>query len=214
VQPRPPIPLIHAVTSDEIASRPGFLERATSVMRALGPRGAVHLRTHRLSAAEIHSLAGRLAEIQDESGCWLVINDRVDVALATGARAIQLTSRSMPIPDALAVAPTLLVGASVHSAAEAETAERDGAAWTIAGQVFAADGQPGQPGRGEAFITEVSDHTTLPVIAIGGVRPEHVRALRDAGAWGVAVIRGIWAAADAEAAATDYLSRYDADGGS
>jgi thiazole tautomerase (transcriptional regulator TenI) len=214
VPPTLPIPVLHAVTSDDIASRPGFLDRATSVMRALGPRGAVHLRTHRLSASELHSLASRLAEVQGESGCWLVINDRVDVALAAGARAIQLTSRSMRIADALAVAPKLPVGASVHSAEEAAAAEREGAAWSVAGHVFPADGEPGQDARGEAFIAGVSGSTSLPVIAIGGVKPEHVAALRRAGAWGVAVIRGIWNATDAEAAATDYLSRYDADGGS
>lgn len=208
------VPILHAVTSDEIASRPGFLDRAAAVMRALGPRGAVHLRTHRLSAAELHSLAGRLAEVQSETGCWLIINDRVDVALATGARAVQLTSRSMRIADALSVAPSLPVGASVHSAEEAAMAEREGAAWTVAGHVFPTESQRGQEARGEAFIAGVRERTTLPVIAIGGVKPQHVRALRQAGAWGVAVIRGIWGAADAEAAATDYLSHYDADGGS
>jgi thiazole tautomerase (transcriptional regulator TenI) len=180
----------------------------------MGPRGAVHLRTHRLSAGELNSLAARLAEVQAESGCWLVINDRVDVALATGARAIQLTSRSMPIADALAIAPSLPVGASVHSPAEAATAERDGAAWSVAGHVFPGDSQVGEEGRGEAFIASVIERTSLPVIAIGGIKPRHVRAMRDAGAWGVAVIRGIWGASDAEAAATDYLSAYDADGGS
>jgi thiazole tautomerase (transcriptional regulator TenI) len=212
VPPSLPIPILHAVTSDEIVSRPGFLERATGVMRAMGPRGAVHLRTHRLSATELTSLAGHLADVQAESGCWLVINDRVDVALAAGARAVQLTSRSMSIADALAVAPTLPVGASVHSAHQAELAEREGAAWSVAGHVFHAD-EPDDD-RGEAFIAAVAERTALPVIAIGGVKPYHVPAMRRAGAWGVAVIRGIWAAPDAEAAATDYLSSYDADGGS
>ena len=212
--PTLPIPIVHAVTSDDIASRPGFLDRAAGVMRALGPRGAVHLRTHRLSASELHALAGKLAEVQAESGCWLVINDRVDVALASGARAIQLTSRSMRIADALSVAPKLPVGASVHTPEEAEAAEREGATWTVAGHVFPSDADPAEDARGEAFIAGVSGRTGLPVIAIGGVKPQHVLALRRAGAWGVAVIRGIWSATDAEAAATDYLSRYDADGGS
>ena len=211
--PTLPIPILHAVTSDEIAARPGFLDRAAAVMRVMGPRGAVHLRTHRLSAADLNTLASRLAGVQAESGCWLVINDRVDVALAAGARAIQLTSRSMRIADALAVAPTLPVGASVHSAEQAETAEREGASWSVAGHVFPGDSEVGEQSRGEAFISSVSERTSLPVIAIGGVQPRHVRGLRDAGAWGVAVIRGIWSAADAEAAATDYLSAYDADGG-
>ncbi len=208
------IPILHAVTSDDIAARPGFLDRAAAVMRVMGPRGAVHLRTHRLSAADMNSLAGKLVEIQAESGCWVVINDRVDVALATGARAVQLTSRSIPIPDALAMAPALTVGASIHSPEEAATAERDGAAWAVAGHVFPGESETGEQERGEAFIMGVIERTILPVIAIGGVLPRHVRGLRGAGAWGVAVIRGIWGAADAEAAATDYLSAYDADGGS
>lgn len=212
--PTLPIPILHAVTSDDIAARPGFLDRAAAVMRVMGPRGAVHLRTHRLSASEVTSMAGRLAEVQGESGCWLVINDRVDLALATGARGIQLTSRSMPIADALAIAPALPIGASVHSAEEAATAERAGAAWSVAGHVFPGDSEVGDEGRGEAFIAAVSQRTSLPVIAIGGIKPRHVRAMRNAGAWGVAVIRGIWGASDAEAAATDYLSSYDADGGS
>ena len=133
--PALPIPILHAVTSDEIASRPGFVDRASAVMRAVGPRGAVHLRTHRLSVSELNALAGQLVRVQNETGAWLVINDRVDVALAAGARAIQLTSRSMRVSDALAVAPTLPVGASVHSADDAAAAELDGAAWTVAGQV-------------------------------------------------------------------------------
>ncbi len=211
--PADSIPVIHAVTSDEIASRPGFTDRAEAVMRVLGSRGALHLRTHRLSGAELHALARRLAPLQAGSGCWLVINDRVDVALATGARGIQLTSKSLTIPDARTIAPELPIGASVHSVEEAIAAERAGAAWAVAGHVYETASHPSQAGRGETFVESVCRSTTLPVIAIGGIRPENVRALRRAGARGIAVIRGIWAASDAEAAATDYLSHYDANGG-
>jgi thiazole tautomerase (transcriptional regulator TenI) len=49
----------------------------------------------------------------------------------------------------------------------------------------------------------------VPVVAIGGVRPEHCAVLRNAGVYGLAVIRGIWDAANAEQAASDYLSAYD-----
>ena len=208
-----PIPVVHAITSDEIASRPGFIERAERVMHALGPRGALHLRTHRLSGAELHSLAQRLAPLQEESGCWLVINDRVDVALATGARGVQLTSKSLTIPDARSIAGELPVGASVHSVDEAVAAERAGAAWAVAGHVYETATHPCRAGKGEAFVEAVCRSIALPVIAIGGIRPPHVAAMRRAGAWGVAVIRGIWSASDAEGAATDYLSSYDANGG-
>ena len=69
-----------------------------------------------------------------------------------------------------------------------------------------------EAGRGEDFIADVVWHVPTPVIAIGGILPENVPSLRRAGAYGVAVIRGIWGAADAAAAASDYLSRYDTDG--
>ena len=214
MHPPAPIPVVHAVTSDEIAARPGFPDRAIDVMRSLGPRGAIHLRTHRLTAAELHALALRLVRAQRETGCWLVINDRVDVALATGARGIQLNSRSMRIPDARAIAPGIPIGASIHTAAQAISAEREGAAWTVAGQSVEAESHASDVVRAESFVAEVSRCTALPVIAIGGVKPDDVAPLRRAGAWGVAVIRGIWGAADAGYAATDYLSRYDAVGGS
>ena len=214
MHPPAPIPILHAVTSDEIAARPGFPDRAIDVMRALGPRGAVHLRTHRLTAAELHALAVRLVRVQRETGCWLVVNDRVDVALATGAQGIQLNSRSMRIADARAIAPRIPIGASIHTAAQAIAAEREGAAWTVAGQTPEAESRAGDSARAESFVAEVSRCTTLPVIAIGGVKPDDVAPLRRAGAWGIAVIRGVWGAPDAGEAATDYLSRYDAVGAS
>ena len=212
MHPPAPIPVVHAVTSDEIAARPGFPDRAIDVMRALGPRGAIHLRTHRLTAAELHALAVRLARVQRETGCWLVINDRVDVALATGARGIQLNSRSMRIADARAIAPRIPIGASSHSAAHAIAAERDGASWIVAGQSSESESYVGNGARPESFVAEMSRCTALPVIAIGGVKPDDVAPLRRAGAWGVAVIRGIWGAPDAGEAASDYLSRHDAVG--
>jgi thiazole tautomerase (transcriptional regulator TenI) len=55
----------------------------------------------------------------------------------------------------------------------------------------------------------VAQAVTIPVVAIGGVRPEHCRVLRASGAYGLAVIRGVWDAPNAERAASDYLSAYD-----
>jgi thiamine monophosphate synthase len=76
--------------------------------------------------------------------------------------------------------------------------------------VFETPSHAGEPARGATVLHDVCAATTLPVIAIGGVRPEHVAALLADGAYGVAVIRGIWRADDAESAAAEYLSAYDA----
>ena len=204
------VPALHAVTSDEIVARSDFLDRARRVMQSGGTNVAVHLRTARLGGRALHELASHLAVVQNETGSWLVINDRADVALTAGARGVQLTSRSMLPADARHAAPTLLIGASVHSMEDAATAAEAGAHWLVAGHVVEAEPHPDQDGRGIAFIERLAAAHTVPVIAIGGVRPEHVAVLRTAGAYGVAAIRGVWHAHDAGAAVIEYLSAHEA----
>jgi len=200
------VPVVHAVTSDEIVARPDFIDVACGVMGVLGARGALHLRASRLAAARLYELAEALATAQSITGAWLVVNDRVDVALAVRARGAQLTSRSLLTADARHAAPTLALGASVHGAPEGVAAAAAGADWLVVDHAFAAATGIGEGGtRIERLVSCV----TTPIVAIGGIRPSHWRALRMAGAHGVAVIRGIWDAPNAERAASDYLSSHD-----
>lgn len=207
--PASALPVVHAVTSDEIVLRADFIDVACAVMAALGARGALHLRAGRISAARLQALAGGLEAAQAVTNAWLIVNDRVDLALGARARGAQLTSRSLRVADARRAAPALAIGASVHSLDEARAAASEGATWLVAGHVFATTTHPGEEGRGLAFLRAVTRAVPIPVIAIGGVRPEHCRMLRDSGAYGLAVIRGIWDAPNAERAASDYLSAYD-----
>lgn len=209
-----PLPIVHAVTTPEILLDADFLRRATAVMEALGARGAVHLRGHRVAARVLLARARALLSLQERTGCWLVINDRVDIALASGARGAQLTSRSMAVADARQLAPELSLGASVHSSNEARVAVADGADWLVAGHVFETASHPGEAERGMTFLTAVCEASAVPVVAIGGVAPRDVPALLAGGAHGVAMIRGVWGVVHADRAATDYLSAYDAYRGS
>ena len=207
------IPVLHAVTNDEIVLRADFIDRARRVMHAGGSRVAVHVRAARIGGRLLYELSCRVADLQAETGAWAVVNDRADVALASGARAVQLTSRSMSAGDARCFAPRLVIGASVHSQADARDAAEGGARWLVAGHVFETESHPDDEGRGTSFIEHLAAQHTLPIIAIGGVRPHHVASLRAAGAYGVAVIRGVWSASDAGAAVIDYLSAHGAPGG-
>jgi len=188
------IPLVHAVTTDEVVARADFIDVACGVMGALGSRGALHLRAGRATAAQLQALGETLAAAQLVTGAWLVVNDRIDVALAVRARAAQLTSRSLTAADARHAAPLLAIGASAHGVPEGVEAAAQGADWLVAKRVV---------------VQALGAAVRVPVIAIGGVRPQHCRALRQAGVHGVAVIRGIWDAPNAERAASDYLSSYD-----
>lgn len=205
------VPVVHAVTTPDLVAAPRFTQVATRVMTALGARGALQLRDHTAPGSRLLALVRALAPVQEATGCRIVVNDRLDVALAGGAWGVQLTTHSLPPADARRVAPTLPTGASVHAADEARAAAEGGADWVVAGHVFRTASHPGEPGRGSEFLRTVVEAMPLPVIAIGGVTPADVPALRAAGAHGVAVIRGIWDATDPSGAATDYLASYDAD---
>lgn len=209
-------PVLHAVTTDDVLQNPAWLGVAREVMRTGGPRVAIHLRASRLEARTLFRIAAALAPDEDRTGAWIVVNDRVDIALAAGVRGVQLTSRSLDVPDARRAAPSILLGASIHSDVEGETAESAGADWAVAGNVFRTATHPDRDEKGLDFVRRVATRLRIPVVAIGGITPEHVPVLVDAGLAGIAAIRGIWAADDAPAAARDYLSRYDAavvDGG-
>ena len=203
------IPLVHAVTSDGVLARPDFVARARRVMEALGPKGAVHLRARIVPAARVYEIAVALGAVRERTGAWVVVNDRVDVACAARASAVQLTTRSMSVPDARRMAGTLPLGSSAHTPDDAAAAAADGADWVVSGHVYDTPTHPGEPSRGLELVRQTAARVSVPVIAIGGIKAHHVAALLDAGAHGVAAISGIWSAGDAERAAADYLSRYE-----
>jgi len=168
-------------------------------MAAIGSRGALHIRGHHTSVRLLYDIANALAPRAARAGALLVVNDRIDVALITGAGGVQVGERSFRVSDVRRIAPGLLVGESVHGAARAQ------GDWVIAGHVFETPIHATEPPRGLAFVRAVADRAGVPVIAIGGVKVSDVEPLQRAGAYGVAIIRGIWHAADSARAARDYL---------
>lgn len=164
---------------------------------------AVQLREKDLGAADLARLGHALRALTTERGALLIVNDRVDVALAVGADAVQRTSTSLPIADILALSDKRLrVGASVHSVADAIAAADAGADWIVFGPIFDTPSKRRYgPPQGLGMLTEVARAVNIPVVAIGGITPERVAEVRQAGARGVAVISAILTA-DSPAAAT------------
>lgn len=226
------VPILHAVTNDEIVGRGHFVDRARTVMRALGERGALQLRAPRMAhrdSSTFVELALTLAEEQARTGAWLVIHDRLDVALIACARGVQLTARSLDVGDAVRVLVDRVaacgadghaaIGASLHSLEEGIAARLAGAAWGVVSDVLEPHASPTdeidsrRPTNGPALLERLVRFSGIPIIAIGGIVPQHVAPLRRLGVRGVAAIRGIWDADDSERAVTDYLSGYDSEVG-
>jgi len=157
---------------------------------------AVQVREKDLGAADLALLCRRLRGLTREVGARLIVNDRLDVALAVGADAVQRTGTSLDVRDMRSVAGNRLrIGASVHSLEEAVDAEAHGADWVVFGPVYDTPSKRayGAP-QGLERLAAVVRGVTIPVVAIGGVTPERVAEVRAAGARGVGVIAGILAA--------------------
>lgn len=169
---------------------------------------AIQLREKDLGGQDLFRLAEKAKAACERYRALLFINDRIDVALGVGADGIQLGSGSVPIEAARELVGTKIsIGASVHSMVEAEGAERAGADFILFGPVYftpskAAYGEPQGVGR----LREVVEKVSLPVYAIGGIKPGNIAAVRKTGVRGVALISAILSAGDPEAASQEILA--------
>ena len=141
-------------------------------------------------------------------GATVVVDDRLDVALATGADGVHLGADDLPVELATeisrALAPHLLVGATCRDRAAVERAAAAGAAYAGFGPVFATTSKAGlPPALGVPAVTAARG--VLPLVAIGGIAPGRVRPVLDAGAHGVAVLGAIWREPDPVAAAKELV---------
>ena len=137
-------------------------------------------------------------------GATVVVNDRLDVALATGADGIHLGADDLPVADAVRLAPHLVVGATCRDREGVVRAAAAGAAYAGFGPVHASASKVGLPApRGEGGIRAAAG--VLPLLAIGGMDAERAARARAAGAHGVAVIGGIWRVPDPLAAAKELV---------
>ncbi len=197
-----PLPRLFLVTGDDVVEDSGFVERATAALVAGGQDCALQLRAHRATGGRLWQLAQRLKPVAERAGATLWLNDRIDVALAVGAHGVQLGSRSLDIAVARRLlGPSYWIGVSVHSPAEAAESLERGADAAVLGNVYSTASHPGRAPLGLAALRQA---VSRPIVAIGGITPERVAEVIAEGAWGVAVLSGVWQTADAAEAVRRY----------
>jgi len=168
----------------------------------------VQIRERDLDAAALASIVAQAVALTRGSSTRIVVNDRLDVALACGADGVHLRGDSLPIAAARRLAPPpFLVGRSVHSAAEARAAT--GADYLIAGTVFHTSSKSGTPALlGLDGLRTVVRESASPVLAIGGISIDRMAEVGATGAAGVAAI-GLFTASSLHEIVADARRRFD-----
>lgn len=205
---------IYLVTDRELCGERGVID---TVARAVA--GGASVVQYREKSAPDQEQLREIAALADviDAGVPLLINDRLDLAVAARRRGIRVDGVHLGQDDAsladarAALGTDALIGYSAETIEQITAVDARGADYIGVGAIFATATKTDHPPElgieGFAALTGAVD---VPCVAIGGVKLDHVRALRDAGAAGVAVVSAICAAPDPEATAQEFVAAWTA----
>lgn len=167
---------------------------------------AIHIREKQKTALEIWDGVQLLLR-SGVPAAKITVNDRMDVAWASGIGGVHLANHSIPLQHLRRLPHELRIGKSVHSVEEAEACARAGADYIFFGHVFDSDSKPGVLPRGLSQLQKVAAAVAAPVIAIGGIGLDQMDEVLDHGARGIAVIRSILNAENPEQMAMEMAGK-------
>ncbi len=193
--------------TDRQQVRGGDLIRAVESALHAGVK-AIQLREKEIFSRELYELAFELRKLTSRFGARLLINDRVDIALAVEADGVHLGGDSMPIHRVRRVlGPSKIVGVSCHNQISAITAQENGADFITFGPVFLT---PSKARYGDPVGIEKLETVTalldIPIFGLGGINCSNIPQVLAAGAHGIALISAIIATEDPCKAATDIIA--------
>jgi len=197
------VPRLHVLVSGAELERP---DRIARLMEAGGPRLAVQLRAPELDGRRLFQAASWLAARSRETGAPVLVNDRLDVALAAGTGGAHLKETSVePDPARRILGDEALLGRSVHGVDAARELGRPPLDYLVLGPLFVTRSHPGRAPLSPQASAEAAAASRIPVLGIGGISPERAPALLADGLHGVVVFSGIWEAAHPREALFSYL---------
>ena len=152
----------------------------------------VQLREKNVDGGIFLQRAVAVKNLCDKYNVPLLINDRIDVALACKAAGVHLGQDDIPPSAARAIlGPDAIIGVSAHSCEEAFVAEKDGADYLGVGAVFPTNSKDDASEVGLNMLKEIRQISKLPIVGIGGINAQNYTQVRAAGAQGAAIISGI-----------------------
>lgn len=193
---------LYVITDERVSRGRSHLQVAEAAI--LGGADVLQLRDKESSSGRLFQVAMQLRRLTREAKVPLIVNDRLDIALAADADGVHVGQADLPASVARGImGPGRILGVSAETVAEAMAAQEDGADYLGVGPIFEARGTKPDAGLplGLELIAEIRRHCRLPIVAIGGINAENARKVRDAGADAAAVISAVASADDIAQAA-------------
>ncbi len=163
----------------------------------------VQMREKELGGRALFELAQEFRQRTLAAGALLIIDDRLDIALAAAADGVHLGQEDLPVGAARAIAPELIIGASTHSLEEALAAEAAGASYVNIGPIFATQTKPTATPLGPEALGRIAPRLRIPWTTMGGITAANIGQVVAQGARHPAVMSAVTAAAAPQAAALE-----------
>jgi thiamine-phosphate pyrophosphorylase len=192
---------LYVITDTKLIPRDRFIETVEAAVR--GGATMVQLREKETPQEEVIRLGRELLAVTRRYGALLIINDHPSVAKAIGADGAHVGREDPPVNETRALlGPEAIIGASCYGdVTRAMAAEQAGVDYVAFGTPFPSPTKTKRTDISLGIFREVKQHVKVPVFAIGGITIDNARQVIDAGADGIAVVSGVFAASDVEAAA-------------
>lgn len=188
---------LYLVTDRGILGDRDFFKAVEAAIK--GGVTVVQLREKDISSLDFYNIAVKLKELVHRYNVPLIINDRLDIALAVDADGLHIGQSDLPVEVARRLLPGKILGYSVSNVEEARYGQKNGADYLGAGAVYAT-GSKADAGNpiGVEMVRKIKQSVALPVVGIGGIGLSNIEEIKTAGIEGVSIISAILGSPDIE----------------
>ena len=180
---------LYVIPDRKIGAPKNLVEQTKELLA--GGATAIQLRDKELSGRKLLETATEMARLCKEAGALFIVNDRLDIAILSGAHGLHIGQSDIPLTEAKKLSPpSFIIGVSAQTIEEARLAEKQGADYLGIGAVFPTSTKEAEA-LGLTGTARVASATSLPSVAIGGINLENAAEIMKAGVSGLSLISAI-----------------------
>lgn len=180
---------LYVIPDRKIGAPKNLIEQTRELLA--GGATAIQLRDKELSGRKLLETATEMARLCKEAGALFVVNDRLDIAILSGAHGLHIGQSDIPLAEAKKLSPpSFIIGVSAQTIEEARLAEKQGADYLGIGAVFPTSTKEAEA-LGLTGTARVASATSLPSVAIGGINLENAAEIMKTGVSGLSLISAI-----------------------